>query len=355
MNSGRIIATVCMAVISISFFCQAEAEPPLRIGVISILSGDYAVVGNGSMRAVKLAAKEYAKKPGSRSVELVYEDDGFDPKKGLAAFYKLTQTKPSVDAIINVSSPTIGAIAPRVKQLGLPVLQSGNEPYEPIADTVFQISPGYIPAEKAFGEYIKNTNPTEVILVYTLNDTMVRFAKGFQDGYGAANLTSFEIAPEEKDIRTVALKIVQKKPKRVVILAFPVQGATLTKELLSLGLSPELLAFDSNIQTGLTDYKKLLPNINAIKEAAVLMIPDTTDPTFIKAFEDEYSEKPPTFSEYGYDAFNVLVENYSPDRNEWSKKIAAANLKGITGKISFDEVGVRNPEFEFGTVKTILK
>jgi ABC-type branched-subunit amino acid transport system substrate-binding protein len=69
------------------------------------------------------------------------EDDGYDSKKALSAYQKLTGVD-NIDALISASSPSISAIYDLVTKTDMPVIQGGEQPVEPTDDNVFQIMPG---------------------------------------------------------------------------------------------------------------------------------------------------------------------------------------------------------------------
>ena len=121
-----------------------------KIGMITILSGEYATVGENFRNGALLASEEYNIAHPDNKIEFIVEDDGFDSKKALSAYQKLTGID-GIDALINTSTPSIAAIYELVTKLTMPVIQAGEQPVEPTADNVFQILPGNIDAEKVLG------------------------------------------------------------------------------------------------------------------------------------------------------------------------------------------------------------
>ena len=57
---------------------QAAGEEPIRIGVISSLSGPFAQLGEDSVDGVKIALEEVGYQIGGREIQLFIEDDGAD-------------------------------------------------------------------------------------------------------------------------------------------------------------------------------------------------------------------------------------------------------------------------------------
>src|SRR5688572_10596065 len=97
-----------------------DASDGVKIGLITGSSGQYAVVGENYIKGVELAKEVWLEEHPDDEVEVIVEDDGYNPQKGLAAFQKLTSVD-NVDALVNMSSPTIDSIYSRARELNLPI------------------------------------------------------------------------------------------------------------------------------------------------------------------------------------------------------------------------------------------
>ncbi len=84
-----------------------EKSDTVKIGVIAPLTGPLAEYGEAFRNGILLAAKEH----GGSNVEFVFEDSGYDPKRAIAAYNKLTSVD-GVQAVMDWGSPTSDAIAP---------------------------------------------------------------------------------------------------------------------------------------------------------------------------------------------------------------------------------------------------
>ncbi|MFK7945275.1 MAG: ABC transporter substrate-binding protein [Paracoccaceae bacterium] len=67
----------------------AQAEDPIKVGIITTLTTPAAVIGEDVKKAFELAHEHMEGKMGDRAVELVFEDDGFRPETGKQATEKL--------------------------------------------------------------------------------------------------------------------------------------------------------------------------------------------------------------------------------------------------------------------------
>ena len=90
------ISTLClMVILGVSY---AMAKEPVKVGVISVLSGPLAVVGKGEADAAKMAVEEYGSVLGEK-VELIIKDHAYSPGLAVERAKELYE-KEKVDVII---------------------------------------------------------------------------------------------------------------------------------------------------------------------------------------------------------------------------------------------------------------
>lgn len=322
---------------------------PLKIGLIAGLSGQYAFIGENYKKGILLANEIYAKNNPERKVEVIVEDDQFDPKKGLSAYKKLTEID-KIDGLINMTSPTINSIYGLVSQVGLPVIQGGEQGQEPTNDNVFQMMPGNISVEEELGKYVKGLNYQNTAVFYSNDPTFLRFFEAFQKGYGG-NFDSYKLNPADKDINTVVVKALSTKPGAFVFITMPDQGALVVKETAKLSKGVKLpMVFDPSFQTGFSDYKRILGDLSILDGSKVMTIKQTSSESFKTAYKQKYNEEPGVAADLAFDSFNVLINSYDEDRKSWIDAISRANFEGASGAVVFDEAGVRKPQYEMKIV-----
>lgn len=330
-----------------------DKEDPeiIRVGVIAGLSGDYAATFQNWVNGINLAYEIYQQEGRKPAVKLTVEDDAFSPSKGLKAYKKLIEVN-QIDALINGSSATIGAISPLVVKKNFPVIQLGEETGSPADDNIFQISPGNIEAEFALGEYLSKLYPDNLALFYTTHSTMIRFADAFKKGYKQP-LAEYEMPPQMTDLKSLVARALNKKPTCIAILAFPPQGALLVKELQSTDNKIKF-AFDASFQTGYTEYKRLLGDLTFLDNEIVTTLSLATDPKFKELYTKHYNQEPGIAADLGFDSFNLLISKYSNSQNEWNFRIKSEGFNGASGNIVFNNSGVRKPEFKVGKIKELI-
>jgi branched-chain amino acid transport system substrate-binding protein len=328
---------------------QTSSEP-IKIGMISMLSGSYSVVGENFRNGALLAVEQYNIAHPDTKVELIVEDDGFDTKKAVSAYQKLTSIN-HINSLISVSTPSIGAIYDLVTKTDLPVIQGGEQTNEPTNDNVFQILPGNLASEKQLGEYLKQKGYKNPAVVYTQHDTMIRFKNALLEGYGSP-VKEFAISADEKDFRTHVLKVSEIHPDVVVVLMFPESGAQFLKQYAtSKGKLPQI-AFDANAQSGLQDYIRILQNNSILENAIIAIISTDTTDTFKSDYKTRFGVEAGVWSDLGYDAAGLLISTHAPEGKTWIKNVHDAEFTGASGQIVFDDVGVRKPEMKISSIKS---
>jgi ABC-type branched-subunit amino acid transport system substrate-binding protein len=340
-----ILVLVALAVIIVGVYVGTKKDPQVggfNVGLISILSGDYAAVGENFRNGVVLASEEYNAMHPDAQVQLFIEDDGFSGGKGVSAYQKLV-TVDKIDALINVSTPTIDSIYESVTKSGIPVVQGGEQGHEPTDDNVFGIFPDGIASEYAYGVYMKDKGVREMTIVYTNIDAMIRFVEAFKKGFEGTT-TDIVIDASEKDFKTHALKASAGEPENLGIFMFPQQGAQLVKEYLKITKEKPEIFFDTNFVSGLTDYERILSDLSVLDGSIVGGMKLDSTEAFKTAYKNRFGTEAGFLADIGYDAFNVLVSTRALDRVDWNKNIKNISFDGTSGRIQFGATGNRMPE-----------
>ena len=115
----RIALAFCTALL---FSAGAFAAEPIKIGVVSTLTGPYAEWGTFQVNGLKLALEDINKAGGilGRQVELRIEDNGSTNPGTVLAFSKLA-SEGGITAIIGpIRSTQIQAASPTIAKSGMP-------------------------------------------------------------------------------------------------------------------------------------------------------------------------------------------------------------------------------------------
>ncbi len=353
MKTNKIVIAVILVVaITAIVITTKKNEGPKTVsfGVITGLSGDYAAVGEAFAKGVDLAKEEWNTAHPTKQFSTVKEDDGFDAKKGLSAYRKLTSID-HVDGLINMTTITIDAIYGDAVKSGIPVALGFEQGIDAKNDNVVQLWPGTSPAEVKLGGEIKGKGYKNlVVFVDNTSDAFRRFADAFEKGYGSP-VQEVKIAADGTELRSAALKAATLNPDAIVFITKPTSGAQLVKELKNLNKGKYQFVFDANIQTGFTDYTKILGDTNVLNGSILYTVPNVYRSTFNDSFKKKFGSEPTIGSETGYNAFMLLASSYDSNKSVWVSNMQKASFEGADGKITFDENGVRIPELKIGTIE----
>lgn len=352
MKKKILIIVGIVIVVAVVFLLRDKADQTgelKKIGVISILSGEYASVGQGMANGFLLAQEVYNKQNPDKPIEVILEDDSFDSKKALSAYKKLTGID-KVDALFNVSTPSIEAIYDLVQTEGKPILQLGEQSIDPIDDVVYGLFPGSIQAEIDLGNYLRIQGFKNPLIVYTIHDTMIRFKDALINGYGG-KVTEMGIRADEKDFKTHALKASEGNHDVIVMISFPQPGAQFISEFSKQNLKMPQLAFDASGQTGFVDYKRILGDAKVLDGAIIATLRSYTSEEFKKLYQERYGEDPGFLSDIGYDAFNIIVDTYDSNYKKWNENVKELSYEGVNGLYKFDDVGIRLPDVFITTIE----
>jgi len=171
-NTAKKIAGLVVIVLVVVgvFVSQSKSDTQpgetITIGSIAGLTGEYAGVGENWSNGITLARKRFEKDNPNLSVEIKEEDSGFDTSGGVSAYKRLTNVE-NVDALINMGTPTMDGIYDSVKDAPYPVIHGFEQSSQAQDDSVFQMSPSNIPAERALGKYAKKHKGMRMWLFFT--------------------------------------------------------------------------------------------------------------------------------------------------------------------------------------------
>lgn len=323
------------------------ANSPVVIGVISPMSGEIATLGNNFTNGIKLAHAEYmAAHPGA-DVRLVIEDDGYDQKKGISAYKKLTSVD-NVDAIINLSSPTVDGLHEDVKVWNKPFIQLGEEAIHE-NDNIVEVYPGQRAALVALGEQAKKDGHKKISIVTQQIAAYERFIDGFEEGFGS-DVTITRISPAEKDFKTFALKVANEKPDAIALFMGSSASVGFIKAYNQQNKEIPQLYFDVSLQLELPTFKSGLGNLSILEGSKGAYIVANTQESFKGAYNAKYGVDAGELADNGYDAFNVLMSAHAADSASWIANVKKTSMNGASGPIKFDEFGDRLPDYKVVTL-----
>lgn len=347
-----VVVVVAIALIVLSILrTSSKEEDTINIGMISPLTGSFAVNGEQARNAALLAVDQINSNGGimGKKVNIIVEDGKCDAAATLSAWNKLVKTdkvRIVVGGHCSTETLTIAPLASTTQTLVLAnitsAVQIANE-----GDWLFRHSPpsSYI-AVKA-GEYaVKSLNYKTIGIISEKKEFPQTYTQHFKDSVkalGASITYQEEFLPGTTDFRSIILKI--KNSKVDAVLVSTQGGSTaglIAKQFRDLGLEPVQIynaGFDlKSFKDGTTGY---IP----AKFIVVTGYADPNDETvrsFIAAYESKYNSKI-SFNLYYISAVYDIVmrakdsmiackstENINCIRDQFK---TATSYKGISGTV----------------------
>lgn len=344
------LVVVVVIILTISFGGLGNTKgDSINIGVISSLSGLMSGgdnLGQGFVNGIILANEEYRKEHPNQNINLFIEDDNFDSKRGALAYQKLVSIN-KINAMINLSSPTIDVISKDIRESGMLTLQLGAES-DPIADNIYQLYPDQT-SIGIMGDLANKDGVKKVVIVMQQLGAYEKFVSDFTKQY-KGEVEIQRINPTEKDMSSLALKIKESNPESLLVFMGSKEGSKLISKLNNLKAIPKHVYFDLGFQLGIADYKEVLGDLNILNGSKALY--STTEVT--KEFQDKYKSRfnqpVSALAGFGYDAYMTIVNLYDKDQYKWKSNIAKYKADGVTGAIGFNDIGLRFPQFKIGEI-----
>ena len=339
---GRsILWLVVLAVIIVGGFAlskQKESEA-IKIGVLSILSGDGAAWGESAKKGFDLAAEEYnnqAVRSGERRIDLVYENTNGETKLAVTGYKKLVK----IDKVFAVLGPLfqteVAAIAPLVEKDALPVITPS---YAPIQNRQNPRNPLMVwmdPTIEAsrMAQYVFSQGVHRIAVLGTKdsweNEVSDAFASAFTEIGGS--ITAKEIVQADvNDVKLSITKLISGKPEAVFLGTYYqfINGLKTLKDFQYKGK-----IYGIEVDSYLAGETK--PRSDGLEFIA----PDFYTSEFMEKFQNRYGEKPGIPAGQAYDAANIL---FSFIRKEKTADTIISEMRemrsydGVSGLIEFTD------------------
>jgi branched-chain amino acid transport system substrate-binding protein len=338
---------------------KKKFEGPIKVGMMTVLTGPAASVGAEQRNWAKLAMDQFneAGGVGGIQVELVEGDTEFDPAKSVIAAERLVADAAVYGVVGPESSQNCAAVGEIFEAASMVhVSPSGTGPdlSEQGYKTFFRIVPRddvQAPADAVF--MVKDLGAQSVFII----DDQSVYSTGLADEaekklkeLGVTSIARESITQEDSDFSALLTRAKAAAPDVIFIpIQLASQGAQIAKQMQELGVEADLLGSDGQFSPadfiagaeGATEgayVSQFAPDVHYIPEAAAA----------VKAFEEQYGE----FGAYGppaYESMAVLLDAinraYEADgtvtREGVVREMAATKDRpGILGfNVSFDEKG----------------
>lgn len=337
MNTKLIATLVAGAALSLGAAAQTG---PIRIGVVTPLSGTYAGIGQQVKWGLDMAANEINAAGGvmGRRLELIYEDEEANPAVAVQKAEKLFQVS-KVDFLTGTvnsgSTLAVGQVAERNNRLiATTVSFADTITAEKCSPNVFRVNARAGMQSAALAEWMASTKPNASVFYlgpdYEMGRSTVAAFKAAAEGKGAKTVGEVFAPLDNKDYSPFFGQMRSARPSVIYTSVAGNDTVRLLTQMAEFGLS-------RNVQIVGASGTVTSQNLSAIGKAAdgfvtgVGYTPNIDNPEnkkFVGAFEAANKAKPDL---YGADSYGVLFfykAAVEKARSTDTEKVRAA-MRGI--------------------------
>ncbi|MGU3494766.1 ABC transporter substrate-binding protein [Xanthobacteraceae bacterium A53D] len=358
------LAAALSATMSLALCSGAAWADPVKVGLVSTLSGPSAPLGVHMRDGFLLAVKELGGKLGGQPTEVIVVDDELKPDVAVAKVKGLLD-RDKVDVVAGVVfSNVMMAISKPVFE-NETFLISGNAGPSPLAGK--GCSPFYFSASyqndqvhEVMGKYAQDQGFKRVVLMTPNYQAGKDAMAGFKRSFKGEVVEEIFTPIGQLDFSAEIAKIQAANPDALFTFMPGGMGVNLTKQYAQAGLSgkiPFLSAFTIDETTlpatqdaalGLLSGAEWAPNIDTPENKA-----------FVAAFEKEYGVVPSLYAAQGYDAAKMIdgalkaTGGKVADKEAFRKALASAPFKSVRGDFKIGKNGF--PIQDFYVVKAVKR
>lgn len=331
-----------------------EKSDEIRIGLVAPLTGDQAYIGVGVLQGAQMAVEDANARglaPGGKKLKLVPLDDQHNPTQAVLAANKLV-ADPAVAGVIghfnSSCTKAASAIYHEARVAQITPASTNPEISKQGFDTFFRVCPTDDVQAPAAADFVHSTLHKKKIAIL---DDQTTYGKGLADEFekrykalGGEVLHHNGITQGEKDFTPLLTKLRSAKPELVFFGGIYPELALLIKQSRKIGFQTVWMGGDGIYDVTLIHLAS--PQLAEGVYATMLGVDPHSLPgakDFVSRYEARYGDIG-SFSAYGYDATNVLIEALSRagggDRQAVLREVRATkDFQGILGTVNFDEKG----------------
>lgn len=309
--------TLSSSVLAALLFCagaQAQSDP-IKIGVVTPLSGTYAGIGQQVKWGLDLATKEINASGGiaGRKVELIYEDEEANPAVAVQKAEKLLQVS-KVDFLTGTvnsgSTLAVGQVAERNNRLAATTVSFADSiTGEKCSPNMFRVNARAGMQSAALAEWLSKTKPNASVFYlgpdYEMGRSTVAAFKAAAEGKGAKTVGEVFAPLDNKDYSPFFGQIRGARPNVIYTSVAGNDTVRLMTQMAEFGLN-------RNLQVLGASGTVTSQNIGAIGKAAEgfvtgvgysTTIENPLNQKFVADFEAAYKAQPDL---YGADSYGLM-------------------------------------------------
>jgi branched-chain amino acid transport system substrate-binding protein len=330
----------------------ARAEEPLRIGVISGLTGAAAKWNRFQNMGMELAVEQLARD--GVPVQLVFEDSQTQGVRAIAAFNKLVNLS-KVDALIaDDFGLVVAPLLPITKRQGKVLVSTGlpHEQFCAAGGDYFVTVASKIEGTKSAFEGFFQRHP-EVkrigLVVFDDPDWGNAYRAVWEEIARARGISIVETFLNNEwspDFKSVMAKMMSKKPDAIFVAHEP---ESFVKAMRQVNFKGQVVIANCVLEM-LADSDVSRPELEGI-----YTVDPRVTPEFVAVFKQRFHREPILEAYAGYEAVRAIVKAASIDRAGLHRGIRRVAYDGVAGRVDFTGPSCRGNNASWGLLRFKLR
>ena len=348
---GILVTTLFLMV---AFVGGLWAADTVKIGVLAPMTGPAAEDGLAVTRSVEMAADMINSQGGilGKDIELVIYDDRADPKEAVGLAYKLIEQDRVIAVVGGSYSFPSRAVASIFQEEGIPFVAAYAIHPDITAAGDYCFRNGFLgTVEGKADAYVaaKELKAKTIGLLYADTDFGRTLADGVRS-YLGKRASHIPVVYEstypfkEKDFSAYLSNIKKMNPDVVIASGYYFQTGPMIKQAREMGITSVFIGEEGS------DSPVFLKIAGPASEGFIFVTNlNREDPRafvqdYLKKYEEKYGEEPNMCGASGYDALVIIADSTNRAKSLKGEDIKNAmatteNLDGLTGNITFNEIG----------------
>ncbi len=341
------LLTTAFAAFALTAASGASAQEPLKIGLVSVLSGPQATLGQQVRDGFQLAIKDLGGKIAGRPVEVIVVDDELKPDVAVAKVRTLLE-RDKVDFVVGpVFSNILQAIHKPVTDAGTilisPNAGTSNFAGKQCNENFFVTSYQNDQPHEVLGKYAQDQGVKKVFLMAPNYQAGKDSLAGFKRHFKGEVVDEVYTPLGQLDFSAELAKIASLKPDAIFTFMPGGMGVNLVKQYRQAGLADRiafLSAFTVDESTLPAQGEAALGFLSGMSWAPNMNNPQSKK--FVAAYEAAYNVVPGSYAMQAYDAGQLInsalvaTNGNTADKAALRAALKKADFTSLRGKFKFN-------------------
>jgi branched-chain amino acid transport system substrate-binding protein len=325
---------------------------PIRVGLVTALTGEYTIVGQYLQEGATMAIEEVNANGGinGRKIEIVKEDSANTNPTAVNAFNKMVNN----DKVVAILGPDLStqllAVAPIVNKTKIPVLVQGTNPKLTTESSwYFRLRPDDSIAASAAAKFVvQKLNMKKIGISHDTDEFGSGGAKIIQDTLTSLGATVVGVEAynsQDKDLSAQLTNLKNKGAEAIIDWGHPQQSATLMKQNRQLGLNLPIVGSPGMAMPATTSLAgDATKGVYVVVDTVGRENPDPKVQEWVKKYQSKYNRLPDFHALAAYDGVYMLAEALKKSKDLSPQSIAdemhkISGYHGVANDFDFSKSG----------------